>query len=531
MGLNGNLEDVPLIDILQIIAFIKKSGYLLLESPFGQGAIVFRDGRVMCAYSWSTLNYLRRIGGSRCDGEKESSLIREQIETSVRELTGLREGRFDYQPTDDIGTELNGVDISTFLLHEGIDPQQLLLELTQEIDEERRDTAALLESSVQLNESAAHSPAEPVQQEAAPPEPSPAAKHIEPDSRAHSVGRDASVVLVDDEPQVLEVLEQELRSSGYRVRTADNPADGARIAHELVDEGGRVLVVADLRMPTSTRKSFFGGFELVRRLNKNGSQTPVLLMAESLSEKARKRAVELGIRKVAFKPSLTKLDPEQYESDLRSFASLLLRQLDKMGVAGAPKTPVAAEPEGESEDGSFPLEFLTSMTEQLANPNRSVDVTRMVLQVAARYFERGILFLIKGEHVSGLAGFGLATSDEESKELVRKLQIEIGRTGPFAKVFNTRKCHHFGAEVHQELEAILFTHVGRGRSRECAMLPMLNRGEVLLILYGDNATSGKPLGKLRGLELFIVQAGMALENAFLHQKLQSLDSKLSVSGP
>jgi hypothetical protein len=55
---------------------------------------------------------------------------------------------------------------------------------------------------------------------------------------------------------------------------------------------------------------------------------------------------------------------------------------------------------------------------------------------------------------------------------------------------------------------------------------MLNNGEVLVILYGDNAGSGRPIGKLRGLELFMGQAGMKLENAFLHQKLRAFESKL-----
>ncbi len=53
-------------------------------------------------------------------------------------------------------------------------------------------------------------------------------------------------------------------------------------------------------------------------------------------------------------------------------------------------------------------------------------------------------------------------------------------------------------------------------------MPMLNNGEVLTILYGDNAKSGKKLGMPRGLELMLTQAGMALENALLQRKLKTL---------
>ena len=57
---------------------------------------------------------------------------------------------------------------------------------------------------------------------------------------------------------------------------------------------------------------------------------------------------------------------------------------------------------------------------------------------------------------------------------------------------------------------------------------MLNNAEVLLILYGDNAATGQPLVPLTGLDVFMGQAGMALENVYLQGKLRSLDAKLSV---
>ncbi len=58
---------------------------------------------------------------------------------------------------------------------------------------------------------------------------------------------------------------------------------------------------------------------------------------------------------------------------------------------------------------------------------------------------------------------------------------------------------------------------------------MLNNRDVLTILYGDNPASGKPLGKLRGVELFIAPAGMALQNVFLQRKIKQFEAKLSAS--
>jgi hypothetical protein len=70
----------------------------------------------------------------------------------------------------------------------------------------------------------------------------------------------------------------------------------------------------------------------------------------------------------------------------------------------------------------------------------------------------------------------------------------------------------------------MFTVIGRGRATEAVLIPLLYNRATLLLLYGDNAPSGQALGDLGGLELFIAQAGMALENKLLQRKLSGEDS-------
>jgi CheY-like chemotaxis protein len=602
MGLRGQLEDMPFVDILQIMAFSKKTGYLHVESPLGRGAVVFQDGKVMCAYSWSTLGYLKRIADGQYQEEEKSSIMKEQVETSLRELARLREGGFHFQLTPSVSRELEGADISPFLLQSGINTQHLLMDLAKDIDDDRRDTTAMLESvfrgeaasiprfeEPETSESRDATPASVVEPPAsddgvqhelaatvaltdptptgALPEPTPLEAAAEPvsigtvDASAPQGASDDpepvrasqetaeeglddpfstplrhngyTVVVVDDEPEVTEVVGEELTANGYRVFTATAPVEGTTIAKERVGAGDRVLVVADLKMPTSTGRSFFGGFELVRRLQRAKASVPVLLMAEYLSDKARRRALKLGIRKVAFKPALSKLDLGQYKSDLRSFAGTILGGLGDLaaGQMTQEQEQKRGQPsESATGDPSLMLNFLASMTEQLSNPHRSVDISRMVLQVAEKFFGRGILFLLKDDKACGLSGFGLATGERENAALVRRLGFDIDVAKPFGEVVNRRKTQRLEAELDL-LQPLLFCHIGRGRSTEAALVPMLNNAEVLLILYGDNAVTGKPLAPLVGLELFMAQAGMALENVFLQGKLHSLDSKLSVPNP
>jgi hypothetical protein len=51
MSLVGNLEDLSLGDLLQIVSLSQKSGVLALESESGSGQIVFRAGLVHAAGS------------------------------------------------------------------------------------------------------------------------------------------------------------------------------------------------------------------------------------------------------------------------------------------------------------------------------------------------------------------------------------------------------------------------------------------------------------------------------------------------
>ena len=54
MSLTGNLEDLPLLDILQVVSFSRKTGYRTIRSGAGEGAIVFKDGLVVSSFTWDS---------------------------------------------------------------------------------------------------------------------------------------------------------------------------------------------------------------------------------------------------------------------------------------------------------------------------------------------------------------------------------------------------------------------------------------------------------------------------------------------
>jgi two-component system OmpR family response regulator len=91
-----------------------------------------------------------------------------------------------------------------------------------------------------------------------------------------------TILVIDDEPGVRDLLEDALTGAGYRVETATNGADGLdQLRRRSAD-----LCVVDINMPT------MNGFEFLERLRAHDAKTPVLMLT------ARDAAldVEQGLR-------------------------------------------------------------------------------------------------------------------------------------------------------------------------------------------------------------------------------------------
>src|SRR5216110_2985836 len=103
MSLTGNLEDLPLLDIIQIVSFSKKTGYLTIRNSAGEGAIVFSDGTIVASFTWDSPPLDPRAQG--LPEGKRYSLIRNRIEAALEQLIRLREGVFSFSLTERTPTE------------------------------------------------------------------------------------------------------------------------------------------------------------------------------------------------------------------------------------------------------------------------------------------------------------------------------------------------------------------------------------------------------------------------------------------
>ncbi|WP_459854269.1 response regulator [Dongia sp. agr-C8] len=82
-----------------------------------------------------------------------------------------------------------------------------------------------------------------------------------------------AVLIVDDDPALLETLRRMIESVGYDVQCAED----ARTAIDSVTSRAPDIIITDIYMPAGD------GFELLNWLRNNGIRTPVIAMSGSSS--------------------------------------------------------------------------------------------------------------------------------------------------------------------------------------------------------------------------------------------------------
>lgn len=129
------------------------------------------------------------------------------------------------------------------------------------------------------------------------------------------------ILIVDDAPATLELLQRNLLSAGYRVLMASSVAEATRtLENNHVD-----LVITDLKMPG------LGGEHLVRHVRENFSDTEVMIITGYPSVKGAVEAVKTGAEDYLAKPFT--------EEELLSTVERTLRKLHIRKVAHESSKP------------------------------------------------------------------------------------------------------------------------------------------------------------------------------------------------
>lgn len=554
MSLVGNLEDLGLGEILQIVSLSRKTGILTLRSRDREGVVVFRQGQVVRAASSTyqqslgevliqkgviDLALLRkalslqqeqgfheRLGvimvkhfGVSQDVIEE--VVGEQIENVVFSLFAWAEGDFDFVVQEHIETvDGTRLDPLQFMLDQGLNPQFLAMEGTRILDEKRYaaemgvagddyDSEDLdLAFDLVDGQTSAIKPVDVVKQ---------------------------PLVIVDDDGPTLQLVADGLRDAGFDVHALTKSEDTLIKVDMLYRGGERPTVLIDLIMPKMDGSGVLGGIELLELLHNNFKDINMVVMTDYHHADAEKKVRDLGHVFVT-KPRRVEINNQQIVSDFLARITGDIRGV-QAGVASPEwqerfnlgdelriemgdddDVPISTESTESTED-SGSLSLLRGMLEELNNPDLQGGVLLLVLRFASEFLNRAIVFMYDGSIVTGAGQFGIMSSATSSgDEKVRSINFSLDADSMFRDVCRSGKdltCK----PVPSVLDSRIFEQLGGGIPEEFFIGPLTSQSRVIGFLYGDNLPEKRPVGSLEPLSIFLSQAGFAMEKTMLERQL------------
>jgi len=177
-----------------------------------------------------------------------------------------------------------------------------------------------------------------------------------------------------------------------------------------------------------------------------------------------------------------------------------------------------SQPQVERKD----ITSLRALTQELRFPSSASEITLLILRFASDIFQRGILFMVGDTEMIGLGQFGLEM--EKPDEKIREITLPYNDSALLQKIITEKRPYKGSVEKDGILESMM-REIGGQWPDEFAFFPIIAEGKVVALLYCDNLTSEEKIPESEGLEIFIDQAGLALEKSLLQRRLHDMEKR------
>jgi DNA-binding response OmpR family regulator len=117
------------------------------------------------------------------------------------------------------------------------------------------------------------------------------------------------ILLIDDDPNVLEILSEKLRSVGYKIVTASAGLDGLNTVYKESPN----LIILDLMLPQ------LDGLQVCRilKFDERYKKTPIIMLTGRTEEKNLRLGLKAGANKYLTKP----FEPNQVLNEVKQLLS------------------------------------------------------------------------------------------------------------------------------------------------------------------------------------------------------------------
>ncbi|MDH3455092.1 MAG: response regulator, partial [Desulfuromonadales bacterium] len=448
MSLVGNLEDLGLGEILQIVSLSRKSGVLQLNSREREGRVIFHDGQVIRASAstfpenigdlvlragmadMATLKKAlvvqqksddgRRIGDVLVsdfgvDREAIEKVVREQVEKVVYSFFSWDEGSFSFELGDAGELAATTLNPLQFMLDSGLNPQWLAMEGSRLLDEKRHrgeDLEEQGESLVDIDQLLAEVKGEAQGGTSA-------GEGSQNGSAARSQVPVRKFIVVDDDPGTAEQIASLLQDRKAQVHACTNSRSFME-AVESADPQMTTLVI-DLIMPRRDGSGVLGGLELLEVIRNKFPGFQILVMSDHPNQEAERSVRSFGVPALFAKPKKTDVLDERGRDGLVALVDAIVA-LGERPADDAPAKElmynIGAEllkEMGEVATGASPqvpqqspgLHLLRGMLQELNNPSLGGGIILLILRFASELMNRAVILLVKDKEIVGLGQFGM----------------------------------------------------------------------------------------------------------------------------
>ncbi len=557
MSLVGNLEDLGLGEILQIVSLSRKSGVLQLSSLDREGRVIFHDGQVIRATASTfpenigdlviragladleTLKKAlviqhenhddRRVGDILVsdfgvDREAIDTVVRQQVEKVVYSFFSWDEGAFSFELGDPGELAATNLDPLQFMLDSGLNPQWLAMEGSRILDEKRHrgeNVDERGESLVDIDQLLAEVKGE-----------SPAAVAAAADDASEPAKPVRRFIVVDDDPGTAEKIAGVLQERKAQVHVFTNYNSFLKAVSQ-ADPAITTLVI-DLIMPRRDGSGVLGGLELLQDVRSQFPDFQVLVMSDHPNKEAEQSVRKFGVPALFPKPKKDEVQSDRGSAGLNALVDAIIA----LGEASAEKPEradglynIGAEllrEMGEVASGSpeqIPqqspgLHLLRGMLQELNNPSLGGGIILLILRFASELMNRAVILLVKDEEIVGLGQFGIELNGESADVRVRNIKLPKTEDHVFKDALQSFAPYRNAAR-QSEWNDYFFDQLGGAQPGEVFVGPLISEGRVVAVLYGDNLPDEKPIGDTESLEIFLSQAGLAMEKALLERRMMS----------
>jgi CheY-like chemotaxis protein len=555
MSLVGNLDELGLGNILQIVSLSRKTGILSLSSRGRDGSVFFRQGKIVratsSAYQQSLgevlvqkgvidLALLRKaLAFQQENGFRQrlgvilvksfgvskeiiEEVVREQTENVVFSLFAWAEGTFKFEVQNLVeivdGTK---TDPLQFMLGQGLNPQFLAMEGIRILDE-KRQAAEMRFAGGDSSDGAVNFDFDP--------------ENGSNPSASSPLAVQQPVIIVDDDGPTLQAIADGLTENGFVVHAMTRSEDTLIKVDSLHRNGERPVVLIDLIMPKMDGSGVLGGIELLELLHNNFKDLQLMIMTDYHHAEAEKKIRGLGYPFIN-KPRRVEIDTPAIMGSFLSKITKDIRDSSGIMVSGDFQSQFNLGDElriemGEDDDmpravespqQSGGLSLLRGMLEELNNPDLQGGVPLLVLRFASEFVNRAIVFTIQDQVISGFGQFGITGGSISGNDRVRAIHFPQESGSMFDEPLRSGQPLTFSPNP-TPVDSHLFEQLGGGIPTEVFVGPLISQSRVIGFLYGDNLPDKKPIGDIEPLAIFLAQAGISMEKSLLERQLNERDN-------